>query len=98
LNVLKSVRKWHSDDSEVNLHMGLAFAFQKKRDLAIKEFQKAIRIDPDYDLPYYYSGIQYFNSHPNLSKKNLIKFLELSYKNSDNQDLVLKAQQLLGRL
>ena len=98
LNVLESVNKWHLDDSEVSLHMGLAFAFQKKSDLAIQEFQKAIRIDPDYDLPYYYSGIQYFNSHPNLSKKNLKKFLELSYKNSDSQGLILKAQQLLGRL
>ena len=42
LDVLRSVRKWHTGDSEVSLYMGLAFAFQKNADLAIKEFENAI--------------------------------------------------------
>jgi len=98
LDVLRSVRKWHSGDSEVSLYMGLAFAFQKNVDLAIKEFQNAIRIDPEFGLPYYYTGIQLFNSRPNISKKNLKKFLVLSSKNPENQSLILKARQLLGQL
>ena len=98
LDVLRSVRKWHSGDSEVSLYMGLAFAFQKNVDLAIKEFQNAIRIDPEFGLPYYYTGIQLFSSRPNISKKNLKKFLVLSSKNPENQSLILKARQLLGQL
>lgn len=98
LNVLRSARKWHSGDSEVSLYMGLAFAFQKNEDLAIKEFQNAIRIDPEFGLPYYYTGIQFFSSRPNISKKNLKKFLVLSSENPENQNLVLKARQLLGQL
>jgi hypothetical protein len=78
--------------------MGLAFAFQKKAGLAIKEFQNAIQIDPEFDLPYYYTGVQYFNSHPNISKKNLKKFLVLSSENPESQNLVFKARQLLGKL
>ena len=98
LDVLRSARKWHSGDSEVSLYMGLAFAFQKNADLAIKEFQNAIKIDPEFSLPYYYTGIQLFNSRPNISKKNLKKFLVLSSENQENQNLVLKARQLLGQL
>ena len=98
LDVLRPVRKWHSGDREVSLYMGLVFAFQKNAGLAIKEFQNAIRIDPEFDLPYYYTGVQYFNSHPNISKKNLKKFLVLSSENPENQNLVLKARQLLGQL
>ena len=98
LDVLRSVRKWHSGDSEVSLYMGLAFAFQKNEDLAIKEFQNAIRIDPEFGLPYYYTGIQFFSSRPNISKKNLKKFLVLSSENPENQNLILKARQLLGQL
>ena len=98
LNMLRSVRKWHNFDSEISLYMGLVFAFQKNTDLAIREFQNAIRIDPEFDLPYYYMGIQYFNSHPNLSKKNLKKFLMLSSKKSENKNLVFKARQLLGKI
>lgn len=98
LDALRPVRKWHSGDREVSLYMGLAFAFQKKAGLAIKEFQNAIRIDPEFDLPYYYTGVQYFNSHPNISKKNLKKFLVLSSENPESQNLVFKARQLLGKL
>ena len=98
LDVLRPVRKWHSGDREVSLYMGLAFAFQKKAGLAIKEFQNAIRIDPEFDLPYYYTGVQYFSSHPNISKKNLKKFLVLSSENPESQNLVFKARQLLGKL
>ena len=98
LDVLNSVREWHPDDSEVSLYMGLAFAFQKNAGLAIKEFKNAIRIDPEFGLPYYYTGIQFFSSRPNSSKKNLKKFLVLSSENQENQSLVLKARQLLGQL
>ena len=98
LDVLRPVRQWHSGDREVSLYMGLAFAFQKNTDLAIKEFQNAIRIDPEFDLPYYYAGVQYFSSYPNISKKNLKKFLVLSSGNPESQNLVLRAQQLLGKL
>ena len=98
LDVLIPVRKWHSGDREVSLYMGLAFAFQKNAGLAIKEFQNAIRIDPEFDLPYYYTGVQYFSSHPNISKKNLKKFLVLSSENPESQNLVFKARQLLGKL
>ena len=98
LDVLRPVRKWHSGDREVSLYMGLAFGFQKKAGLAIKEFQNAIRIDPEFDLPYYYTGVQYFSSHPNISKKNLKKFLVLSSENPESQNLVFKARQLLGKL
>ena len=96
LDVLRSVREWHSD-SEVSLYMGLAFAFQKKIDLALKEFQNAILIDPEFSLPYYYIGVQYFSTRPNFSEKNLKKFLVLSSSNGENQNLVLKARQLLDK-
>ena len=98
LDVLNSVREWHPGDSEVSLYMGLAFAFQKNAGLAIKEFKNAIRIDPEFGLPYYYTGIQFFSSRPNISRKNLKKFLVLSSKNQENKNLVLKARQLLGQL
>jgi hypothetical protein len=77
--------------------MGLAFAFQKKIDLALKEFQNAILIDPEFSLPYYYIGVQYFSTRPNFSEKNLKKFLVLSSANEENQNLVLKARQLLDK-
>jgi spermidine synthase len=98
LDVLNSVREWHPGDSEVSLYMGLAFAFQKNAGLAIKEFKNAIRIDPEFGLPYYYTGIQLFSSRPNISRKNLKKFLVLSSENQENKNLVLKARQLLGQL
>ena len=98
LDVLQPIREWHAGDSEVSLYMGLAFAFQKNTELAIKEFQNAIRIDPEFNLPYYYTGVQYYSSHPNLSKKNLKKFLALSLENPESQNLVGKAKQLLGKL
>ena len=98
LDVLNSVREWHPGDSEVSLYMGLAFAFQKNAGLAIKEFKNAIRIDPEFGLPYYYTGIQFFSSRPNISRKNLKKFLVLSSENQENKNLVLKARQLLGQL
>ena len=78
--------------------MGLAFAFQKNEELAIKELQNAIRLDPEFDLPYYYIGVQYLSSRPGLSKKHLKKFLALSVKKTENQNLITKAQQLLGKL
>ena len=57
LDVLRPVRKWHSGDREVSLYMGLAFGFSEKMQvLRLKEFQNAIRIDPEFDLPYYYTG------------------------------------------
>jgi len=49
-------------------------------------------------LPYYYTGIQLLSSRPNISKKNLKKFLVLSSENLENQSLILKARQLLGQL
>jgi spermidine synthase len=39
LNVLGSLDRWHDSDSEVSLYKGIAFSFQKKTELAIKEFQ-----------------------------------------------------------
>ena len=98
LEILKSVRKWHTGDSEVSLYMGLAFAFQKNEELAIKELQKAIRLDPEFDLPHYYIGVQYSSSRPGLSKKHLKQFLALSVKKTENDNLIIKAQQLLGKL
>lgn len=98
LETLKSVRDWHLGDSEVSLYMGLAFAFQKNIELALKELQNAIKLDPNFDLPYYYIGLQYLNSRPDLSKKHLNKFLALSEKKLENQKLITKAQQLLGKL
>ncbi len=98
LDVLKSVREWHTQDSEVSLYMGLAFAFQKKPDLAVKEFQNAIRIDPEFDLPYYYAGVQYFGSHPDISRKNLKIFIGLSSNKPGKQDLIFKARRLLSKL
>jgi len=55
-------------------------------------------MNPEFDLPYYYLGVQYLNSRPNLSQKHLKKFLVLSVKNLENQNLVTKAKQLLGKL
>lgn len=97
LKILKPIRKWHDGDSEISLYMGLAFAFQKNMDLAIENFQDAIQLDPDFDLPYYYIGLQYFNSRPDLSKKYLKKFIDLSNKKSENQSLVVKAHQVLDK-
>jgi len=99
LEVLKSVREWHTvGDSEISLYMGLAFSFQKKMELAVEELQNAIRLNPGFDLPYYYLGVQYLNSRPKLSKKHLKKFLALSAKKQGNPNLITKAQQLLGKL
>ena len=98
LEILNSVREWHLGDSEISLYMGLAFAFQKNIELALKELQNAIRLDPDFDLPYYYIGVQYLSSRPDLSKKYLKKFLALSVKKTENQNLKIKAQQLLSKL
>lgn len=98
LEILKSVRDWHIGDSEVSLYMGLAFAFQKNIEFAVKEFQNAIRLDPKFDLPYYYIGVQYLNSRPDLSKKHLKKFLALSVNKPKNKNLITKAQQLLVKL
>ena len=78
--------------------MGLAFAFQKNIELALKEFQNAIQLDPEFDLPYYYIGIQYLSTRPDLSNKYLKKFLVLSIKKTDNQNLVTKAKRLLSNL
>ena len=78
--------------------MGLAFAFQKHIEPALKEFQNAIRLDPEFDLPYYYIGVQYLSSRPDLSKEHLKKFIVLSINKTDNQNLVTKAKRLLSNL
>ena len=98
LEVLKSAREWHTGDSEISLYMGLAFSFQKNVELAVVELQDAIRLNPEFDLPYYYLGVQYLSSRPRLSKKHLKKFLALSAKKPGNPNLITKAQQLLGKL
>jgi len=98
LNVLGSLDRWHDSDSEVSLYKGIAFSFQKKTELAIKEFQNAIKIDSKFDLPYYYIGVQYFGSSPEFSKANLEKFLLLSLNKPDSQGLVVKAKKLLRKL
>ena len=98
LEVLKSAREWHTGDSEISLYMGLAFSFQKNVELAVMELQNAIRLNPEFDLPYYYLGVQYLSSRPSLSKKHLKKFLVLSAKKPGNPNLITKAQQLLGKL
>jgi len=98
IKTLKSVRGWHLGDSEVSLYMGLAFAFQKNVELAVKEFQNAILLEPEFNLPYYYIGLQYISSRPDLSKKYLKKFLALSVKKTENKTLITKARQLLAKL
>ena len=98
LKTLKSVSDWHAGDSEISLYMGLAFAYQKKIKLAIEELENAILLNRKFDLPYYYIGLQYINSSPDLSKKYLKKFIDLSIKKPENQSLVLKAHKLLGKL
>ena len=98
LEVLKSAREWHTGDSEISLYMGLAFSFQKNVELAVMELQNAIRLNPEFDLPYYYLGVQYLSSRPSLSKKHLKKFLALSARKPGNPNLITKAQQLLGKL
>ena len=98
LKTLKSVSDWHAGDSEISLYMGLAFAYQKNIKLAIEELENAILLNRKFDLPYYYIGLQYLNSSPDLSKKYLKKFIDLSIKKPENQSLVLKAHKLLGKL
>jgi spermidine synthase len=98
VEVLESVLEWHPGDSEVRLYMGLAFAFKNDLGRAIREFENALQLDPDYDLPHYFLGVQYRKSRPALARKHLNQFLDLSAAKPEHKSKVAKAEQLLRQL
>jgi spermidine synthase len=98
VEVLESVLEWHPGDSEVSLYMGLAFAFKNDLGRAIREFENALQLDPDYDLPHYFLGVQYRKSRPALARKHLNQFLDLSATKPEHKSKVAKAEQLLRQL
>ena len=98
VEILESVLEWHPGDSEVRLYMGLAFAFKNDSGQAIREFKNALQLDPEYDLPHYFLGVQYRKSRPALARKHLNQFLDLSAAKPEHKSKAEKAEQLLRQL
>jgi len=98
VEILESVLEWHPGDSEVRLYMGLAFAFKNDSGQAIREFKNALQLDPEYDLPHYFLGVQYRKSRPALARKHLSQFLDLSAAKPEHKSKAEKAEQLLRQL
>lgn len=96
--ILTPVLDWYAGDSELRLHLGLAYAFQKNNDRALEEFREAVRLNPEYASAHYYLGVQLYNHDPSQAGKHLQKFLELSQSGDGNENMVTKAQSLLKNL
>ena len=96
--VLEKVLEWYAGDSEVRVYQGLAYEFQKKSQLAIKEFEKALKLDPGYAPAHYYLGIQYQKIDPAKSKKHLRAYLSGSNTENANQKMIATAKKILKKL
>lgn len=98
VEVLGKVLEWYGGDSEVRVYLGLAYGFQKKNQLAVKEFKKALKLDSGYAPAHYYLGIQYQKIDPAKSKKHLRAYLSHSDKRGVNQKMNAKAKKILKKL
>jgi len=98
VEVLEKVLEWYVGDSEVRVYLGLAYGFQKKFQLAIKEFETALKLDPGYFPAHYYLGIQYQKIDPAKSKKHLRAYLSGSDKENANQKMIARAKKILKKL
>lgn len=98
IKVLQDTLEWYEGDHEVNLFMGLAYAFKKDADRAIKEFERSLTLNPIYPLAHFYLGVQMQNRDPSSSRRHLQTFLRLVENNPERGGLVQKAEKLLKKL
>ena len=82
--ILSRVCRLPSFDPQAEEHFwqGIECRKQDQNDLAMREFTKAIELDPGYDLAYYNRAlIYYFSGEPERSITEYNKALELSPNN-----------------
>ncbi|QPJ66830.1 MAG: tetratricopeptide repeat protein [Candidatus Nitrohelix vancouverensis] len=85
-------------DSELHLNYGLALAFDKQHDHAIREFQLASRLNPKSPLPHYYLGVEFSKSNKGEARDHLRRFVELAASDAEKQGMLDKARKLLNSL
>ena len=98
ISIIKSVLEWYRGDHELSLFLGLAYAFKKDANRAIKEFKASLRWKPDYSLAHFYLGVQLQNNDRSSAKRHLQSFLDLTKNGSEHSNLISKAEQLLKKL
>jgi spermidine synthase len=98
LTILQNTLAWYRGDHEVSLFMGLAYAFKKDAQRAVEEFEKSIKLNPEYPLAHFYLGVQTQKSNPTSSKRHLQSFLNLVQNQPQHGGLIQKAENLLKKL
>ena len=98
ITLIKDTLEWYKGDHELSLFLGLAYAFKKDAQLAVKEFETSLKWKPDYSLAHFYLGVQLQKSDRSSAVRHLKSFLRLTKNESEHGNLVLKAEQLLKKL
>ena len=98
ITLIKDTLEWYKGDHELSLFLGLAYAFKKDAQLAVKEFETSLKWKPDYSLAHFYLGVQLQKSDRSSAVRHLKSFLRLTKNESEHRNLVLKAEQLLKKL
>lgn len=95
VEVLEKTLEWYRGDPEIWVQLGLAYALRKTEGSAKLEWGKALKADPDFPLAHYYLGVHYHKKNSALSRKHLVRFLELARAGKGNESLIAKAESLL---
>ena len=98
ITLIKDTLEWYKGDHELSLFLGLAYAFKKDAQLAVKEFETSLKWKPDYSLAHFYLGVQLQKSDRSSAVRHLKSFLRLTKNESEHRNLILKAEQLLKKL
>lgn len=95
---LEKVLEWYVGDSEVRVHLGLAYGFQDKPERAIAEYEAALKLDSGYAPAHFYLGVQYQKTDLAKSKKHLRAYLSGSDSERANPMMIATAKKILKKL
>ncbi len=96
--VLSEVLEWYRGDSEIRVHLGLAYGFQDNSSRAIAEYETALKLDADHAPAHYYLGIQYQKIDSAKARKHLRAYLSISDNDTGNPRMVATAKKILKKL
>ncbi len=97
-SLLTEVQEWYGGDSSVSLNLGLAHAFRNQPEKAVREFERALRFDPEFAPAHYYLGRQFIKGDPKRARRHLKRFLRLADPLRHNPKMTENAEKWLESL